>query len=160
MDKILENSISVIAIVVGVVMIASMIFFLISNNKLNLKTSKFTIESAKRDVKSLISECRLSAHLIIKEFCQKYINQFPDQKYQILYISELVMNRIEEMLNYNNISLDEDYINMRFLDICSIINSHPIFKGKYDDKFYMELRTAFMKIIKQIVLLKKHYKEQ
>lgn len=70
------------------------------------------------------------------------------------------MNRIEEMLNYNNISLDEDYINMRFMDIVSIINSHPIFKGRYDTKFYAELRRAFIKIIKQIVMLKKHYKEQ
>ena len=160
MDRILENPTSVIAIVIGAVIIAAMLCFLITNNKLNLKTNKFTIESAKRDIKSLIYECRLSAHLIIKEFCQKYINIYPDQKYQILYISELVMNRIEEMLNYNNISLDEDYINMRFMDIVSIINSHPIFKGRYDTKFYAELRKAFIKIIKQIVMLKKHYKEQ
>lgn len=160
MDRILENPTSVIAIVIGAVIIAAMLCFLITNNKLNLKTNKFTIESAKRDIKSLIYECRLSANLIIKEFCQKYINLYQDQKYQILYISELVMNRIEEMLNYNNISMDEDYINMRFMDIVSIINSHPIFKGKYDTKFYAELRRAFIKIIKQIVMLKKHYKEQ
>lgn len=155
----LSNTGSVIAVVVGAVVIVGIVAYLIEKGKLNFKSDKLSIESAKQNTKSLLAECRTSCSLMAKEFASKYIEKYPNQKYQILYIAELVLNRLEKMLQYNNITADNDYIEMRFVDIKAIIDTNRVPCGKYDDAFYQDLKEAFTRMIKQLVAIKKHYKE-
>ena len=155
----LSNTGSVIAVVVGVVVIVCIMAFLIAKGKLNFKSDKLSIESAKQNTKSLLAECRTSCSLMAKEFASKYIEQYPNEKYRILYIAELVLNRIEKMLQYNNITADSEYIEMRFVDVKAIIDTNRLPDGEYDDKFYKDLKEAFTLMVKQLVAIKKHYKD-
>lgn len=155
----LSNTGSVIAVVIGAVVIFGIVAFLIVKGKLNFKSDKLSIESAKQNTKSLLAECRTSCSLLAKEFACKYIERYPNAKYQILYIAELVLNRIEKMLQYNNITADSEYIEMRFVDIKAIIDTNKVSGGKYDDLFYQDLKESFTKMVKQLVAIKKHYRE-
>ena len=155
----LSNTGSVIAVVIGVVVIVGIIAVLIAKGKLKFKSDKLSIESAKQNTKSLLAECRTSCSLMAGEFATKYIEKYPNAKYQILYIAELVLNRIEKMLQYNNITADSEYIEMRFIDIKAIIDTNRVSGGKYDDLFYQDLKDAFTRMVKQLVLIKKHYNE-
>lgn len=155
----LSNTGSVIAVVIGLVVIVGIVAFLIAKGKLNFKSDKLSIESAKQNTKSLLAECRTSCSLMAKEFASKYIERYPNAKYQILYIAELVLNRIEKMLQYNNITADSEYIEMRFVDIKAIIDTNRVSGGKYDDLFYQDLKESFTKMVKQLVAIKKHYRE-
>lgn len=155
----LSNTGSVIAVVVGVVVIVCIMAFLIAKGKLNLKSDKLSIESAKQNTKSLLAECRTSCSLMAREFASKYIEQYPNEKYQILYIAELVLNRVEKMLQYNNITSDSEYVEMRFVDVKAIIDTNRLPDGEYDDEFYKDLKEAFTRMIKQLVAIKKHYKD-
>lgn len=142
-QNLLSNTGSVIAIVIGVVAIVGIIAFLILKGKLNLKTDKFSIETAKRNTKSLLAEARTSCNLMAKEFAEKYVEKFPSAKYQILYICELVLNRVEKMLQYNSITTDEDYLKMRFVDVKAILDTNKVSGGNYDEQFYNDLYIAF-----------------
>lgn len=155
----LSNTGSVIAVVIGVVVIFGIVAFLIAKGKLNFKSDKLSIESAKQNTKSLLAECRTSCSLLAKEFACKYIEKYPNAKYQILYIAELVLNRVEKMLQYNNITADSEYIEMRFVDIKAIVDTNRVSGGKYDDLFYQDLKESFTKMVKQLVAIKKHYRE-
>ena len=63
------------------------------------------------------------------------------------------------MLQYNNITADSEYIEMRFVDIKAIVDTNRISGGKYDDLFYQDLKDAFTRMVKQLVAIKKHYRE-
>ena len=154
-----SNTGSIIAVVIGVVVIVGIIAFLIAKGKLSFKSDKLSIESAKQNTKSLLAECRTSCSLMAKEFASKYIEKYPNAEYKILYIAELVLNRIEKMLQYNNITVDSEYIEMRFVDIKAIVDTNRISGGKYDDLFYQDLKEAFTRMVKQLVSIKKHYRE-
>lgn len=155
----LSNTGSVIAVVTGVVVIVGIIAVLIAKGKLKFRSDKLSIESAKQNTKSLLAECRTSCSLMAKEFASKYIEKYPNAEYQILYIAELVLNRIEKMLQYNNITADSEYIEMRFVDIKAIVDTNRVSGGKYDDLFYQDLKESFTKMVKQLVLIKKHYND-
>lgn len=158
--NLLSNTGSVIAVVTGVVIIISIIALLISKGKLNLRSEKFSIESAKQNTKSLLAECRTSCSLMAKEFASKYIEKYPNARFQILYISELVLNRVEKMLQYNNITSDEDYIKMRFVDVKAIVDTNKVSGAEYSDLFYQDLYESFTRMVKQLVAIKKHYNEE
>ena len=155
----LSNTGSVIAVVIGVVVIVGIIAVLIAKGKLKFKSDKLSIESAKQNTKSLIAECRTSCSLMAGEFASKYVERHPNAKYQILYIAELALNRVEKMLQYNCITTDNEYIEMRFVDIKAIIDTNRVSGGKYDDLFYQDLKDAFTRMVKQLVAIKKHYRE-
>lgn len=156
----MANTKSVIAIVVGIIIIICIIAYLIVKGKLNIRSDKFNIESVKQNTKSLLAECRTSSSLLAKEFAYKYIEKYPAAKFQILYISELVLNRVEKMLQYNNITADNEYIEMRFVDIKAIVDTNKVSGGKYDEKFYQDLKDSFTRMVKQLVAIKKHYKDE
>lgn len=158
--NLMSNTNSVIAVVIGIVVIVGMITYLIVKGKLNIKSDKFNIESVKQNTKSLLAECRTSSSLLAKEFAYKYIERYPAAKYQILYISELVLNRVEKMLQYNNITSDSEYVEMRFVDIKAIVDTNRVSGAKYDESFYQDLKEAFTRMIKQLVAIKKHYKDE
>ena len=158
-SSLLQNTGSVIVVVIGVVVIVGIIAVLIAKGKLKFKSDKFSIESAKQNTKSLLAQCRTSCSLMAGEFASKYIEKYPNAKYQILYIAELVLNRIEKMLQYNNITVDSEYIEMRFVDIKAIIDTNRVSGGKYDDLFYQDLKESFTRMVKQLVAIKKHYRE-
>lgn len=158
--NLLSNTGSVAIVVGGVIVIVLVVAWLLGKGKLNLKSDKFSIESAKQSTKSLLAECRTSCNLMAKEFATKYIEEYPAANYQILYISELVLNRIEKMLQYNNITNDKDYIDMRFTDIRAIVDTNKVSGASYPKEFYDELYEAFAAMVKQIVMLKKHYHEE
>lgn len=159
MSEILDNTWSVLIVVAGIIVIIHIISKLISNGKLNVKSDKFSIESAKKNTKSLLAECRCSCSLMAYEYAQRWIDKFPKDEYQIRYTCELALNRLEDMLHYNNVSMDKDYIEMRFTDVKSIIDRNKVPNGPYDEQFYKELHELFVKIVKQILLIKKHYKD-
>ena len=154
-----SNTGSVIAVVIGAVVIVGIVAILIAKGKLKFKSDKLNIESVKQNTKSLIAECRTSCSLMAREFASKYVEKYPNAEYQILYIAELVLNRIEKMLQYNNITADNDYIEMRFVDIKAIIDTNRVSGGKYDDLFYQDLKDSFTRMIKQLVAIKKHYRD-
>lgn len=158
-SNILDNTGSVIAIVIGIAFIFGLFAYLIAKGKLNIKSDKLSIESAKQNTKALLAECRNSCSLMSLEFACKYIEKYPNAKYQILYTCELVLNRVEQMIQYNNIKTDKAYIDMRYNDIKAIVDSKKVEEGNYDDNFYNELYDSFVKMIKQIVMIKKHYNE-
>ena len=70
------------------------------------------------------------------------------------------MNRVEKMLQYNNITADNEYIEMRFVDIKAIVDTNKVSGGKYDEKFYQDLKDSFTRMVKQLVAIKKHYKDE
>lgn len=156
----LANTGSIIAIVIGAVSAVAIVAILIAKGKLNVKSDKFSIESAKKNTKSLLAECRHSCSLMAYEYAQIWIDKFPNDEYQIRYTCELVLNRIEDMLHYNNITTDTDYVEMRFTDIKAIIDRNKVPGGPYDEQFYKDLHETFCKMIKQILLIKKHYKDE
>lgn len=155
----LSNTGSVIAVVIGAVVIVGIIAILISKGKLKFRSDKLSIESAKQNTKSLLAECRTSCSLMAKEFASRYIEKYPNAEYKILYIAELVLNRIEKMLQYNSITADSEYIEMRFVDIKAIVDTNRVPGGKYDDLFYQDLKESFTRMVKQLVAIKKHYRE-
>lgn len=158
-SSMLSNTGSVIAIVIGIVVIIGMVSVLIMKGKLNIQSDKFSIESSKQNTKSLLAECRQSCSLMAYEFAQKWIDKHPKSEYQIMYTAELVLNRIENMLHYNSINSSQDYIDMRFTDIKAIIDRNRIPEAEYSEQFYKELYDTFCKMIKQIILIKKHYND-
>ena len=63
------------------------------------------------------------------------------------------------MLQYNNITADSEYIEMRFVDVKAIVDTNRVSGGKYDDLFYQDLKESFTRMVKQLVAIKKHYRE-
>lgn len=158
--SILSNSTSVIAIVIGVVIIVGIISLLISKGKLNIKSNKFDLESTKQNTKSLIAECRENCQLMLLDIATPYLDKYPEYKFLILYTMELCLNFFEKILHYNSVTLDENYLQMRWVGMKSIIDTHRIPGVEYTDEFYKKLHEQYIAIMKQIVLLKKHYKDE
>ena len=158
--SVLSNSTSVIAIVVGVVVIVGIISWLVSNGKLNIKSNKLSIESTKQNTKSLIAECRENCQLMLLDIAAPYLNKYKEHKFLILYTMELCLNFFEKILQYNNVTLDNDYLQMRWVGLKAIVDSNRIPGIQYTDEFYTKLHDQYIAIMKQIVLLKKHYKDE
>ena len=158
--NVLSNSTSVIAIVIGAVIIVSIISWLVNKGKLNIKSNKLSIESTKQNTKSLIAECRENCRILLLDIVTPYLEKYKEHKFLILYTMELCLNFFEKMLQYNNITLDEDYLQMRWVAMKSIVDTHRIPGVEYTDEFYEKLHEQYIAIMKQIVLLKKHYKDE
>ena len=158
--SVLSNSTSVIAIVVGVVVIVVIISLLISKGKLNIKSNKLSIESTKQNTKSLIAECRENCQIMLLDIATPYLDKYKEHKYLILYTMELCLNFFEKILQYNNVTLDDDYLQMRWIGIKAIVDAHRIPGVEYSNEFYKKLHEQYIAIMKQIVLLKKHYKDE
>ena len=158
--SVLSNSTSVIAIVAGVVVIVCIISWLVNKGKLNIKSNKLSIESTKQNTKSLIAECRENCQLMLLDIATPYLNRYKEHKFLILYTMELCLNFFEKILQYNNVTLDNNYLQMRWVGLKSIVDSHRIPGVEYSEKFYSELHEKYIEIMKQIVLLKKHYKDE
>ena len=158
--SILSNSTSVIAIVIGVVIVVCIISWLISKGKLNIKSDKLNIESTKQNTKSLIAECRENCRIMLLDIITPYLEKYPEHKYLILYTMELCLNFFERILQYNNVTLNEDYLQMRWVGMKSIVDTHRIPGVEYTEEFYEKLHSQYIAIMKQIVLLKKHYKDE
>ena len=158
--SVLSNSTSVIAIVVGVVIIVVIVSLLISKGKINIKYNKFNIESTKQNTKSLIAECRENCQIMLLDVATPYLDKYKEHKYLILYTMELCLNFFEKILQYNNVTLDDDYLQMRWVGMKSIVDTHRIPGVQYTDEFYENLHEKYIAIMKQIVLLKKHYKDE
>lgn len=158
--SVLSNSTSVIAIVVGVVIVVCIISWLVSKGKLNIKSNKFNIESTKQNTKSLIAECRENCQLMLLDIATPYLDKYKEHKFLILYTMELCLNFFEKILQYNNVTLDDDYLQMRWVGMKSIVDTHRIPGVEYTEEFYNKLHEQYIAIMKQIVLLKKHYKDE
>ena len=158
--NVLSNSTSVIAIVIGAVIIVGIISWLVNKGKLNIKSNKFNIESTKQSTKSLIAECRENCQLMLLDIATPYLDKYPEHKFLILYTTELCLNFFEKILQYNNVTLDENYLQMRWVAMKSIVDSHRIPGVEYTEEFYKKLHEQYVAIMKQIVLLKKHYKDE
>ena len=158
--SVLSNSTSVIAIVVGVVVIVCIISWLVSKGKINIKYNKFNIESTKQNTKSLIAECRENCQIMLLDIATPYLDKYKEYKYLILYTMELCLNFFEKILQYNNVTLDDDYLQMRWIGIKAIVDAHRIPGVEYSNEFYKKLHEQYIAIMKQIVLLKKHYKDE
>lgn len=158
--SVLSNSTSVIAIVVGVVIVVCIISLLISKGKLNIKSNKLSIESTKQSTKSLIAECRENCRIMLLDIVTPYLDKHKEHKFLILYTMELCLNFFEKILQYNNVTLDEDYLQMRWIAMKSIVDSHRVPGVEYTDEFYEKLHEQYIAIMRQIVLLKKHYKDE
>ena len=158
--NVLSNSTSVIAIVIGVVIIVSIISWLINKGKFNIKSNKFNIESTKQNTKSLIAECRENCQLMLLDIATPYLDKYKEHKFLILYTMELCLNFFEKILQYNNVTLDNNYLQMRWVGMKAIVDSHRIPGVEYTDEFYSKLHEQYIEIMKQIVLLKNHYKDE
>ena len=158
--SVLSNPISTIAITVGVVIVVCIISWLISKGKLNIKSNKFNIESTKQNTKSLIAECRENCQLILLDIVTPYLDKYKEHKFLILYTMELCLNFFEKILQYNNVTLDEDYLQMRWVAMKSIVDSHRIPGVEYTEEFYSKLHEQYIAIMRQICLLKKHYENE
>ena len=158
--SILSNSTSVIAIVVGAVIIVGIISWLVNKGKLNIKSNKLSIESTKQNTKSLIAECRENCQLMLLDIATPYLNKYKEHKFLILYTMELCLNFFEKILHYNNVTLDEDYLHMRWVGLKAIVDAHKIPDVEYTEDFYEKLHEKYVAIMKQIVLLKKNYKDE
>ena len=158
--NVLSNSTSVIAIVAGVVIIVSIISWLINKGKINIKSNKFNIESTKQNTKSLIAECRENCQLMLLDIATPYLDKYKEHKFLILYTMELCLNFFEKILQYNNVTLDNNYLQMRWVGMKAIVDSHRIPGVEYTDEFYNKLHAQYIEIMKQIVLLKNHYKDE
>ena len=158
--NVLSNSTSVIAIVIGVVIIVSIISWLVNKGKLNIKSNKFNIESTKQNTKSLIAECRENCQLMLLDIATPYLDKYKEHKFLILYTMELCLNFFEKILQYNNVTLDNNYLQMRWVGMKAIVDSHRIPGVEYTDEFYSKLHAQYVEIMKQIVLLKNHYKDE
>ena len=158
--SVLSNSTSVIAIVVGAVVIVCIISWLISKGRLNIKSDNLSIESTKQNTKSLIVECRENCQLMLLDIATPYLDKYKEHKFLILYTMELCLNFFEKILQYNNVILDDDYLQMRWVGLKAIVDSHRIPGVEYSEEFYNKLHEQYVAIIKQIVLLKKHYKDE
>ena len=156
--SVLSNSTSVIAIVVGTVIVVCIISWLISNGKLNIKSNKLSIESTKQNTKSLIAECRENCQLMLLDIVTPYLDRYKEHKFLILYTMELCLNFFEKILQYNNVTLDDDYLQMRWIAMKAIVDSHRIPGVEYSKEFYEKLHDQYIAIMRQIVLLKEHYK--
>ena len=158
--SVLSNSTSVIAIVVGTVVIVGIISWLVNKGKVNIKSNKLSIESTKQNTKSLIAECRENCQLMLLDIAAPYLNKYKEHKFLILYTMELCLNFFEKILQYNNVTLDNDYLQMRWVGLKAIVDSHRIPGIQYTDEFYEKLHEQYTAIMRQIVLLKKHYKDE
>ena len=158
--NVLSNSTSVIAIVIGVVIIVSIISWLVNKGKINIKSNKFNIESTKQNTKSLIAECRENCQLMLLDIATPYLDKYKEHKFLILYTMELCLNFFEKILQYNNVTLDNNYLQMRWVGMKAIVDSHRIPGVEYTDEFYSKLHEQYIEIMKQIVLLKNHYKDE
>ena len=157
--SVLSNSTSVIAIVIGAVIVVCIISLLISKGKLNIKSNKLSIENTKQSTKSLIAECRENCQLMLLDIVTPYLDKYKEHKFLILYTMELCLNFFEKILQYNNVTLDDDYLKMRWVGLKSIVDSHRVPGVEYSEEFYKKLHSQYVEIMKQIVLLKKHYKD-
>ena len=158
--NVLSNSTSVIAIVIGVVIIVCVISWLVNKGKINIKSNKFNIESTKQNTKSLIAECRENCQLMLLDIATPYLDKYKEHKFLILYTMELCLNFFEKILQYNNVTLDNNYLQMRWVGMKAIVDSHRIPGVEYTDEFYSKLHAQYVAIMKQIVLLKNHYKDE
>lgn len=158
--NVLSNSTSVIAIVIGIVIIVSIISWLVNKGKINIKSNKFNIESTKQNTKSLIAECRENCQLMLLDIATPYLDKYKEHKFLILYTMELCLNFFEKILQYNNVTLDNNYLQMRWVGMKAIVDSHRIPGVEYTDEFYNKLHAQYVAIMKQIVLLKNHYKDE
>ena len=158
--NVLSNSTSVIAIVAGVVIIVGIISWLVSNGKLNIKSNKLSIESTKQNTKSLIAECRENCQLMLLDIATPFLDKYKEHKFLILYTMELCLNFFEKILQYNNVTLDNDYLQMRWVGLKAIVDSNRIPGIQYTNEFYTKLHDQYVEIMRQIVLLKKHYKDE
>ena len=158
--SVLSNSTSVIAIVVGAVVIVIIVSWLVNKGKVNIKSNKLSIESTKQNTKSLIAECRENCQLMLLDVVTPFLDKYKEYKYLILYTMELCLNFFEKILQYNNVTLNDDYLQMRWIGIKSIVDSHRIPGVEYTDEFYKKLYDQYVAIMRQIVLLKKHYKDE
>lgn len=157
--SVLSNSTSTIAIVIGVVAVAGIIAWLINRGKLNIKSDKFNVESTKQNTKSLMAECRENCQLMLLDIATPYLDKYQEHKFQILYTTELCLNFFEKVLQYNNVTLDKEYLQMRWVSLKSIVETHKIPNTTYTEDFYKQLYDQYVAIMKQIVLLKKHYND-
>ena len=89
-----------------------------------------------------------------------YLDKYKEYKFLILYTMELCLNFFEKILQYNNVTLDDNYLQMRWVGLKSIVDSHRIPGVEYTNEFYTKLHEQYIPIMKQIVLLKKHYKDE
>ena len=142
--SVLSNSTSVIAITIGVVIIVCIISWLISKGKLNIKSNKLSIESTKQNTKDLIAECRESCRLLLLEIVTPYLERYKENKFLILYTMELTLNFFEKMLQYNNITLDENYLQMRWVGLKAIVDTHRIPGVNYTEEFYNKLHQQYI----------------
>ena len=158
--SVLSNSTSVIAIVAGVVIIVGIISCLVNKGKINIKSNKLSIESTKQNTKSLIAECRENCQIMLLDIATPYLDKYKEHKYLILYTMELCLNFFEKILQYNNVTLDDDYLQMRWVGVKAIVDAHRIPGGEYSNEFYENLHKKYIAIMQQIVLLKRHYKDE
>ena len=79
--NVLSNSTSVIAIVVGVVVIVGIISHLVNKGKLNIKSNKFNLETTKQNTKSLIAECRENCRLMLLDIATPYLDKYKEHKF-------------------------------------------------------------------------------
>ena len=97
---------------------------------------------------------------MLLDIATPYLDKYKEHKFLILYTMELCLNFFEKILQYNNVTLDDDYLQMRWVGLKSIVDSHRIPGVEYTDEFYKKLYNQYVEIMKQIVLLKKHYKDE
>ena len=115
--SVLSNSTSVIAIVVGVIIIVCIVSWLVNKGTLNIKSNKLSIESTKQNTKSLIAECRENCQLMLLDIATPYLDKYKEHKFLISYTMELCLNFFAKILQYNNVTLDEDYLQMRWVGL-------------------------------------------
>ena len=97
---------------------------------------------------------------MLLDIATPYLDKYKEHKFLILYTMELCLNFFEKILQYNNVTLDEDYLQMRWIGMKSIVDTHRIPGVEYTEEFYNKLHEQYIAIMKQIVLLKKHYKDE
>ena len=97
---------------------------------------------------------------MLLDIATPYLDKYKEHKFLILYTMELCLNFFEKILQYNNVTLDDDYLQMRWVGLKSIVDSHRIPGVEYTEEFYTKLHNQYISIMKQIVLLKKHYKDE
>lgn len=160
--SLLSNTNSIIAIIIGVIIIVICVLKYLSNKNVNIKNGKVNItnEEAIQSNKAFTTDCIEACYDIASSFASDYIEKYKEDKYKILYILQLVLSKVDSMLRYNNISMSDEYIEMRFVSIKAIVDEHRIKGGSYNDDFYKDLKEAFIRMIKQIIAIKKHYAEE
>ena len=125
-----------------------------------MDTSTYSQSYSERGFWKKIAECRENCRLMLLDIVTPYLEKYKEHKFLILYTMELCLNFFEKILQYNNVTLDEDYLQMRWVGMKSIVDTHRIPGVEYTDEFYKKLYKQYVEIMKQIVSLKKHYKDE